>query len=501
MLRRLIALLVIVALAGGSPALADFNRSMKWFEGLSDEAKVDIQSNLVLLAHYGAFVDGEFGPSTYRAIVAFQESSGGVATGELTETQLTLLSNASEAVVTSLGIEFVRDPRAGLAIAVPVGILPNRQQTENGSLFLNADGSFTLEVFGVPDGDTTLGGMFAYANRNDPGRRVTYSVLREERYVVSGIDDGHYFYEMGFPLVGQTSGFRYRYPGTERYVGGIVSVYSASYVLPLALLDESSPPTVAAQDETTGERFGAFLAPAGIPDVLILDGDIVASTPLDLRRALRAQPQVKKLLLNSAGGSVYSGLLVAHDVHDLGLSTEVPDGFGCYSACAYIFFGGTERALEGELGVHQISSDVPDLGSAQVAISDILDALGEFGVDQQVVSLMLRTSAESMHVFTEDEVAKFRLEVAPQAPTRTKNSAYVVMDSLDTEAGAKAVAGALSTRFPDLLGPDDVEVIPTVWSPGVVRYRVAAPRATVSLAHQLCADIRAAGGACFISEN
>ena len=234
MLRRLIALLVIVALAGGSPALADFNRSMKWFEGLSDEAKVDIQSNLVLLAHYGAFVDGEFGPSTYRAIVAFQESSGGVATGELTETQLTLLSNASEAVVTSLGIEFVRDPRAGLAIAVPVGILPNRQQTENGSLFLNADGSFTLEVFGVPDGDTTLGGMFAYANRNDPGRRVTYSVLREERYVVSGIDDGHYFYEMGFPLVGQTSGFRYRYPGTERYVGGIVSVYSASYVLPLA---------------------------------------------------------------------------------------------------------------------------------------------------------------------------------------------------------------------------------------------------------------------------
>lgn len=59
----------------------------------------------------------------------------------------------------------------------------------------------------------------------------------------------------------------------------------------------------------------------------------------------------------SSGGSVYAALSVAFEVHERGMTTMIPASSWCHSACAYIFFAGHERLVDGELGVHQIASD------------------------------------------------------------------------------------------------------------------------------------------------
>jgi hypothetical protein len=41
---------------------------------------------------------------------------------------------------------------------------------------------------------------------------------------------------------------------------------------------------------------------------------------------------------------------------------------------------------------------------AQYALSDVLEALTEFGVDQEVISVMLRTAPNEMYVFNEVEL-------------------------------------------------------------------------------------------------
>ena len=73
----LVSFLVLISTA----ARADFKKSQAWFESMSADQRADIQGKLVLLAHYGGMVDGEFGANTYCAIVAWQEEMTGNPTG------------------------------------------------------------------------------------------------------------------------------------------------------------------------------------------------------------------------------------------------------------------------------------------------------------------------------------------------------------------------------------------------------------------------------------
>src|SRR5690606_38361282 len=118
---------------------------------------------------------------------------------------------------------------------------------------------------------------------------------------------------------------------------------------------------------------------------------------------IEARPDAHIIVLNSPGGYVDNALRVAREVRRRGMATVVTRGAGCYSACAYIYFAGTARYVEGELGVHQISAEVADLVLAQTTLSDVLDALDQFGVEQPIITVMLRTPPQEMYVFTADE--------------------------------------------------------------------------------------------------
>lgn len=164
-----------------------------------------------------------------------------------------------------------------------------------------------------------------------------------------------------------------------------------------------------AQDDL--RRIGAFVLPDDFPDTIILADDITEATPLDFFRALQARPDTNTVALLSGGGSVYGALNIAIQVHESGMTTIVPKNAWCYSACAYIFLAGRIRKLEGELGVHQISTEGDlDLAGAQVTLADILDALETFDVDPGILSLMFRTAADDIHVFSAAEIARFGIE-------------------------------------------------------------------------------------------
>lgn len=152
------------------------------------------------------------------------------------------------------------------------------------------------------------------------------------------------------------------------------------------------------------ERLGAFVVVDGVDDAILMDGEIGLSTPLDFRRALDLRPKTLIVVLASPGGLVTSALILADDIHKLGLGTFIPEGLGCYSACAFVFFAGSSRIAAGELGVHQMASDVPDPTGVQYSTADILDVLEDFDVPTGVLTKMFRTPSESMYVFTPAEV-------------------------------------------------------------------------------------------------
>lgn len=169
------------------------------------------------------------------------------------------------------------------------------------------------------------------------------------------------------------------------------------------------------------KAFGPFTVDDAKPDVIALNGEIDVNSGLAFRRSLQAAPNAKLVTLNSPGGNVQMGLLIADDIHQRKLATYIPKDSKCLSACSFVFLAGDERKVDGALGVHQISSDSPDLVGAQLAISDIIEVLNRFGTPMDVMQVMFKTPPNDMHVFSQDEVDRYKLNRAggeqPSSPT------------------------------------------------------------------------------------
>ncbi|MBY5635652.1 hypothetical protein HFO39_12810 [Rhizobium leguminosarum] len=154
------------------------------------------------------------------------------------------------------------------------------------------------------------------------------------------------------------------------------------------------------------------------------------------------------------------GLLMADDIHQRKLATYIPKDSACLSACAYMFLAGAERRVDGKLGVHQISSDTSDLVGAQLTISDIIDVLNRFDTPVEVMSVMFKTPPNDMHIFTPEEIERYKLNrignenskppnVGPSPEPETASSSPTVVSTPAPAApGSPTDAAAVTPTTP-----------------------------------------------------
>jgi len=246
-----------------------------------------------------------------------------------------------------------------------------------------------------------------------------------------------------------------------------------------------------------------FYLPEAHPDVIVLNAEIGDHTQSDLDAALAERPSATILALNSPGGSVEAAVTMAWEIRRRGLTTYVPSEMGCYSACAYMFLAGTGRVLEGELGVHQITSELADLVVAQNTLGDVIGAMQAFDVHAQVISYMLRTPPEDMHVFTATEISDYGIEagepisiaLADDVPALAAG-AYVQLSSYGDATQAEQSRAYVRERWQGVLGGSEPEVAETDG-----RFSIRVPAPTTAQAEELCTAIKAGGGGCYVTAN
>jgi len=485
-------------------AYASFDDSKIWFDRLSSEERSATQTDLILLGHYQYLVDGRFGRGTFDAIAAFQKSQGRSGTGVLTEFERRSLRNLASQVDTKLGIELVSDTPARVAMMIPLRLLSVRSPTDAGTSYVSEDGEFSLETMHVSLSDQSFEALFDAMTSPDPERSVTYRTYGAGRFVVSGKIGDYSFYTMFVSAAGEAVGYSLAWGKGYDSEGAITSVYLASHFTPFSNLP--APDEIKKAEGTAGAPpRSAFSLPEDQPELIVFNADITDTTSTEFERALEARPDVRVVALNSPGGSVDSALQVAYEIRKRGLTTFVPRDMGCYSACAYIFLAGVDRQAEGELGVHQISAEIADLVFAQTTLGDVLDALEAFGVQQQVISHMLRTPPDDMYVFSRAELADLGIEsgdplamavaVAPAAETlRTGGAAFVQLSSQSSATEAERSRVYVEGRWSTLFG----ETRPEVETSGDI-YRVRLPMPSMERANAICAAIKADGGGCYVT--
>ena len=148
-----------------------------------------------------------------------------------------------------------------------------------------------------------------------------------------------------------------------------------------------------------------------------LEGSIASGDAERIKQMISdLEDQPETLILQSPGGSVQDALALGRFLRNSGIDTQMLRGEFCYSACPYLFAGGTNRQIEtgASLGVHQHYFGESTLLPAFVAVEDIqrgqamvMVYLSDMGIDPLVMQHALATPPDEIYVLVADEIEKY----------------------------------------------------------------------------------------------
>jgi hypothetical protein len=158
------------------------------FETLPEAERRAIQTDLIWSGHFSGAVTGSYGPLTFRAINALKGGRG-QPDGVLSPADRQGLAQQANAARQEVGFRLIGDDKTGVRIGVPEKVLSKREATPaGGTRWQSADGKVTLDTSSSPPGEP-LEAIFEKAtaiNPNNPGRKITYKLLRPDFFVVTG---------------------------------------------------------------------------------------------------------------------------------------------------------------------------------------------------------------------------------------------------------------------------------------------------------------------------
>jgi peptidoglycan hydrolase-like protein with peptidoglycan-binding domain len=171
-----------------SKAIADSYNAIPLAERLS------IQSDLVWTGDYNGLINGDFGARAVAAVKAFQKRNGGKETGVLNQPERAALSAAAKPKQEAVGWRIVDDLATGARIGIPAKLMPNTNVTGGISRWSSARGETSAETFRIAQAGTTLPPIFERMKKEPAGRRTEYGVLRDDFFVISGLQNLKKFY-------------------------------------------------------------------------------------------------------------------------------------------------------------------------------------------------------------------------------------------------------------------------------------------------------------------
>jgi hypothetical protein len=202
------------------------------FEGMPETERKAIQTDLIWTGYLNSAASGGYGPLTFRAINAFKAGKG-AADGLLTPAERRVLAQQGQAARDAAGFRIVSDARTGIRLGVPQAVLPRTEATPaRGSRWQSADGKVTLDLSTAPPGES-LDQIFeraTLANPNNPGRKITYKLLRPDFFVITGETPTGKFYRRLAAGPQGLRGFSIGYdkalaPGLDKLVIAIASSF------------------------------------------------------------------------------------------------------------------------------------------------------------------------------------------------------------------------------------------------------------------------------------
>ncbi len=182
------------ATAAASPALqtpADTANAMAQAE------RMTLQSDLAWAAQYNGAINGEVSDRMVAAIKEFQKDRGAKQTGVLNPQERGVLSDAAKRRQENVGWKMVTDAVSGARVGIPAKLVPQQTSDANGTKWASTTGTIQIQLARRKEANPTTAKIADQEKKEPAGRKIEYSVVKPDFFVLSGMQGLKKFYVRG----------------------------------------------------------------------------------------------------------------------------------------------------------------------------------------------------------------------------------------------------------------------------------------------------------------
>ena len=164
---------------------------------MAQAERLAIQSDLAWVGQYNGAITGEVSERMVAAIKEFQKDRGGKQTGVLNPQERSVLAETARRRQEDTGWKIVTDAVTGARLGVPTKLVPQQSSDAGGSKWSSSTGTIQIQLARRKQANPATAKLAEQEKKEPAGRKVDYSVVKPDFFVLSGMQGLKKFYVRG----------------------------------------------------------------------------------------------------------------------------------------------------------------------------------------------------------------------------------------------------------------------------------------------------------------
>jgi peptidoglycan hydrolase-like protein with peptidoglycan-binding domain len=164
---------------------------------MAQAERLAIQSDLAWVGQYNGAITGEVSERMVAAIKEFQKERGAKQTGVLNPQERSVLAETARRRQDNVGWKVVTEAGTGARLGVPTKLVPQQSSDASGAKWTSSTGTIQIQLSRRKQANPTTAKLADQEKKEPAGRKVDYTVVKPDFFVLSGMQGLKKFYLRG----------------------------------------------------------------------------------------------------------------------------------------------------------------------------------------------------------------------------------------------------------------------------------------------------------------
>ncbi|WP_439407480.1 serine protease [Bradyrhizobium sp. DASA03076] len=166
-------------------------------DAMAQAERLALQSDLAWVGQYNGAITGDVSSRMVDAIKEYQKAKGGKPTGVLNPQERAALAETARRKQDGVGWKIVTEMTSGARLGIPSKLVPNQATDANGSKWSSPTGTVQVLLNRRKEANPTTAKLAETEKKQPAGRKVDYTVVKPDFFVLSGLQGLKKFYVRG----------------------------------------------------------------------------------------------------------------------------------------------------------------------------------------------------------------------------------------------------------------------------------------------------------------